>query len=291
MRRLLTAGLAVLLVGPALRAGDDPPGKGETPRQRYEALFQEQQKAMQGFMQEYQKAKTQEERNTLFQSKYPDPAKFAGRFFAIAESAPDDPAAVDALIWVAQNASNSPEADKALDRLAARHADHKRIGELAPRLVYSQSAAAETLLRAAAEKSPSRETKGQATLALGQWLKQKAELAARIKADPKLARRMEAMVGPRGTGKELLARLTTADPDALLKEAEAAFERTARDFGDVKSFRDTLGKTAKTELYEIRNLGVGKPAPDITGADIDGKPFKLSDYKGKVVVVDFWGDW
>lgn len=38
-------------------------------------------------------------------------------------------------------------------------------------------------------------------------------------------------------------------------------------------------------------LGVGKPAPDIEGSDIDGKLFKLSDYRGKVVMLDFWGHW
>ncbi|MDP6424698.1 MAG: redoxin domain-containing protein [Planctomycetota bacterium] len=32
-------------------------------------------------------------------------------------------------------------------------------------------------------------------------------------------------------------------------------------------------------------------APDIVGKDIDGHTFKLSDYRGKVVVLDFWGDW
>ena len=35
----------------------------------------------------------------------------------------------------------------------------------------------------------------------------------------------------------------------------------------------------------------GQPAPEIEGEDIDGKRFKLSDYRGKVVVLDFWGNW
>ena len=39
------------------------------------------------------------------------------------------------------------------------------------------------------------------------------------------------------------------------------------------------------------NLAVGKPAPEIEGVDIDGKPLKLSDYRGKVVVLVFWGSW
>jgi hypothetical protein len=35
----------------------------------------------------------------------------------------------------------------------------------------------------------------------------------------------------------------------------------------------------------------GKPAPEITGEDIDGKPMKLSDFRGQVVLLDFWGNW
>ena len=36
---------------------------------------------------------------------------------------------------------------------------------------------------------------------------------------------------------------------------------------------------------------VGEMAPEIAGEDLDGKKFKLSDYRGKVVLIDFWGDW
>lgn len=34
-----------------------------------------------------------------------------------------------------------------------------------------------------------------------------------------------------------------------------------------------------------------REAPEISGPDIDGKDFKLSDYRGKVVMLDFWGNW
>ena len=36
---------------------------------------------------------------------------------------------------------------------------------------------------------------------------------------------------------------------------------------------------------------VGKPAPEISGRDVDGKPVRLSDFKGKVVLIDFWATW
>lgn len=35
----------------------------------------------------------------------------------------------------------------------------------------------------------------------------------------------------------------------------------------------------------------GSIAPDISGVDMDGVSFKLSDYKGKIIMLDFWGDW
>ena len=48
---------------------------------------------------------------------------------------------------------------------------------------------------------------------------------------------------------------------------------------------------ATSALFELKNLSIGKVAPDIVGEDLDGTPMKLSDYRGKVVVLDFWGDW
>ena len=56
--------------------------------------------------------------------------------------------------------------------------------------------------------------------------------------------------------------------------------------------KDALVQQAKQQLEEVRGpRALGKPVPDITGDDLDSKAFKLSDYKGKVVLIDFWGFW
>ena len=38
-------------------------------------------------------------------------------------------------------------------------------------------------------------------------------------------------------------------------------------------------------------LEVGQVAPEIQGLDARGMPMKLADFRGRVVVLDFWGDW
>jgi cytochrome oxidase Cu insertion factor (SCO1/SenC/PrrC family) len=47
---------------------------------------------------------------------------------------------------------------------------------------------------------------------------------------------------------------------------------------------------AKSE-FEKAFPATGDAAPEIEAEDIDGKTFKLSDYRGKVVLLDFWGNW
>jgi len=42
---------------------------------------------------------------------------------------------------------------------------------------------------------------------------------------------------------------------------------------------------------QAKNIAQGKPAPEITLNDINGKPLSLSSLRGKYVVLDFWGSW
>jgi len=51
------------------------------------------------------------------------------------------------------------------------------------------------------------------------------------------------------------------------------------------------GQRYATKLDKIRKLAVGALAPDFTQNDASGKPVKLSDFRGKYVLVDFWASW
>ena len=82
---------------------------------------------------------------------------------------------------------------------------------------------------------------------------------------------------------EVIAR--SGAPDAAKRRVEL-LERLAKEYPDTME-----GRAAKGALNSERNLAIGSAAPDFATKDVDGVEFKLSDYRGKVVVLDFWGFW
>ncbi|MHC4939062.1 MAG: TlpA family protein disulfide reductase [Planctomycetota bacterium] len=80
---------------------------------------------------------------------------------------------------------------------------------------------------------------------------------------------------------------------ARAKKDRALFGRLAKEYADEKYRATTYGAMAKAHLniHDRSALAVGKPAPEIEGRNHEGKPMKLSEFRGKVVVLDFWGDW
>lgn len=83
------------------------------------------------------------------------------------------------------------------------------------------------------------------------------------------------------------ATIETADRDgAEYGTAKTALLAAAEAVEDARLAKDMRSAIDLREKY-----GVGCEAPDIAGVDLDGVDFKLSDYKGKVIFLDFWGDW
>jgi len=76
---------------------------------------------------------------------------------------------------------------------------------------------------------------------------------------------------------------TKAEGTALMRELFT--------WPDLEKNNPALYKQVKGQIFVMDHLGIGHTAPDITGADEKGQPFKLSDYRGRVVLLDFWGIW
>jgi thiol-disulfide isomerase/thioredoxin len=59
-----------------------------------------------------------------------------------------------------------------------------------------------------------------------------------------------------------------------------------------KDDADKYAKLLKDKYTDVfPDLSVGKKAPEVVSQDLSGKKVKLSDYKGKVVVLDIWATW
>src|SRR5262249_34484534 len=57
-----------------------------------------------------------------------------------------------------------------------------------------------------------------------------------------------------------------------------------------KKEREKHLKLLKDDYFDIIPA-VGKPVPEVVSQDLDGKKVKLSDLKGKAVVLDIWATW
>jgi ribonuclease D len=271
MRRGTVGALLLLLFLSAARALEDPKDKPKadkpaTPSEQYDALVKEFQANLQKLNKEFREAKTPEDQNKVRDVYFADVNKFARRFLEVARKNPKDPAALKALMWVAQTGQHSPSFKEALDLLGRDHPDSKEIKPICMMLAFNEDPAAEKFLRAVIAKNSDHDTKAFATLGLAQAVAAKS-------------------------GKALVKK--SPDATKLAKEAEKLYGEVVKNYGDVKLGPRTLGKVAEDTLDEFKNssLSVGKKAPEIEGEDLDGKKFKLSDYKGKVVLLDFWGNW
>ena len=88
------------------------------------------------------------------------------------------------------------------------------------------------------------------------------------------------------------AGLKPAERARIRSEAEKMLQAVQKQYANVEiPFYGKAGDKARRELFELQHLTVGAQVPDIQGVDLDGKAFKLSDYRGKVVFLDFWAHW
>ncbi|MDB4927160.1 TlpA disulfide reductase family protein [Mucilaginibacter sp.] len=68
-----------------------------------------------------------------------------------------------------------------------------------------------------------------------------------------------------------------------------AYADTLKDKG---TFSDNPGvQRFIRQMMEIKPVSIGHKAPEFITLGIDDKPVKLTDYKGKYVMLDFWASW
>jgi hypothetical protein len=196
--------------------------------------------------------------------------KQAEELTALIKAHGTEPAAFEGIL-VLVGQLRYPLDDELVRLVLKQHLADAKMGALCFELRYrSTESWAGKLLEAVAANHPEKAVRGQALYALGVYHRYRAQ--------------------PYGE------KLSEEEQAKRLAEAAKHFTEVTKSYAAVKTpdGKATLGDKAASELVRIKNLPnlqVGKTAPDIEGEDIDGKKFKLSDYRGKVVLLDFWGHW
>lgn len=259
-----------------------------TPIEQFKALMRDYDRPPAG------RIDNDEDRLKYVGKVYQHRSQVAGKFLELAQKHPNDPVAFDALVQAVWQVNTTPwpvelvGADGAREHafaiLQRKHIDSSKLGPLCERVAFGFCQEYESFLRAVIKHNPHREVQGRAHMALAHFLNNRLQRLEIIRDEPKLAKEFADLYG-----KEYLQTLERQDRVAAGKEAETLLERAADKFGDVALTNGgTVRERARAVLFEIRNLSVGKVAPEIDAVDQDGIRFKLSDYRGKVVLLDFW---
>lgn len=186
--------------------------------------------------------------------------KYYERFMALGEQNRRTRIGLQSLIiamqMVGDKAADAPRLERAAEQLTTDHIREKGLKLVALRMAQSSLEPARALLRELLAKSPHREVQGAACLALAMSLGEKE-----------------------------------TEDSAADEEAIALLERAIRSYGDVRLGSATVKQLAEPELFARQHLAVGKVPPEISGKDVEGRPLRLSQFRGKVAVLDFFADW
>ena len=232
---------------------------------------------------------------------------FAPRFIEFAEEHPADPIVFEVLRQATQivgstdsgaltsweisrsefpSGSNEDCAGRIVS-LLQRH--HLRSDELAPvidRMRYGYRLEFAEFLEVVLKKNPHREIRGIACISLALNLNDRLQMLHLLESRADLEDCYQTVFGDR-----YVSDLKKLEKSNLPGRIENLFELANKEFADVKLPYGTVGEIAESGLYELRNLGIGKTAPDIAGKDQSGIDIKLSGYRGKIVLLYFWSQY
>jgi len=258
----------IALVGPAVAAADEPP---KSLADQFAGIKKEHQEREKKFYNDLREHRKDDKKIGELNDEYHTFArKQAEALKALIKKHGDDPAAFEGVL-VLVGELRYPLDDDLVKLVTDKHSANPKMGQLCYDLRYRSSEAwAEKILTETGAKHPDKAVRGVAVYSLGVYHRTRAQ--------------------PYGQ------KLTEEEQQKRFAEAAKHFTEVTKAYAEVTTpdGKGKLGPKAAAELVRIKNipnLKVGEPAPEITGEDIEGKPFKLSDYRGKVVLLDVWGHW
>jgi thiol-disulfide isomerase/thioredoxin len=267
MRLACALALSLAISGFSLALDDPKPSIAE----KFKTAKKENQEGYAALMKEYQAATDAKAKNDLVPRLMEYQPKYAEKYLAIGSEDPKNPESCDPLLAALMTGRGNPASVKAADLLIEHHLNNTAIKGSIQNLAGAGKPG-QKVLKALSEKATDKNIKGLALYFVGSGMLEEADY-------------------PR-TGTPMAA----AEQAAAFKEAETMLKKAAAEYGDVqiaspRGDSKTIAKAAEGDLFFLNNLTVGKMMPDAEVEDLDGKKVKISDMRGKVVVLDIWATW
>jgi hypothetical protein len=301
----------------------------QTATLKFWAIRKDWNQARQSLGEALRNAKTNDERTKIRAEKQPKPEPYAQRCLELAKAYPGTTAELSALCWAVIIAPGTQQARQAFEQLKTDKIPHADLALLHAALMQlhapssNQAAKIGSLVFARVQKDLNHPQSGDLLV----WVSQAAVYNTSLETFKLYGRAVDLLVSRFADRPNLqgLCRLLGDDNDPPWAEKQlrtileknknagviraasfslasilqnqdessqqAAEELYRRFIAESPKKQDDLVERAKDALEEIKLRGLGKPTPEIVGEDLQGKPLKLSDYKGKVVLLDFWGFW
>lgn len=196
-------------------------------------------------------------------------AGFRTRFMQIAESDPSSWPAFQALLIASGLCSDeSDDSQQCLARiykhLGEHHIEQTDLTRMLAKVSVSPGEGSREFCQMVLDRSPHAEVRAQAVASLA-------------------LERLTWLQSPTS--------IDLASIQAARDEVEKNVKRLETEFAEETVFDQPVKEFGPELTDHLANTRVGLPAAEIEGIDHEGKTFKLSEFKGKVVVLDFFADW
>ncbi len=264
MRPILFAGMVLLFGGAGFALADELTGPVARKFAELKKKFEAEEKELKAKL---AKAEDADDRKQILFSLKELSAITANDAVELMADNPKDAAAVDAGVFalklLGQHGITGNDLNKAAAFILENHINNPKIGGALAQMSTAGRVGQE-FLKTVAEKTTNKEVQGVALFYCAIGLDAQASAQEADGND------------------EAAAKTRT--------EAIAMLDKAVKLAPDAKVGDETLTKAAATELISMK-ISVGNPVPDVEGYDLDGKKVKLSSFKGKVVLFDFWATW
>ena len=221
----------------------------------------------------------------------PQPEIYAQQLIDIMNRNPKGPENIDAVHWILTEVNSGPTRDATIQLLQTDYFETEQIANVLPVLVdgYPDKNSMQ-LIEKLATNSRHHRVRAVATMARVKGQQALTRFVGFLE-NPKWTERMKTFVDKPTLEYYQAAVKQEFDMESTLQELIDNYGQ--HDFGIKTNGRpvEQIGPMATDMLFSLQHLQIGKSAPKLEGQDLDGLTFSLAEYRGKIVMLDFWGDW